>query len=102
MGMSSHLVKHSRPDRPNATRELSKTMDRASEAGFKELKRVLKFVMDTKEYGLRIELKMDKLTNSNMMIYTDSDYTGDKDKRVSVTGYVLFLCGVPIAWKLKA
>ena len=97
-----YLVKHSRPDIANATRELSKTMDKASKAGLKELKRVLKFVIDTKDYGLKIEPKLNGMTNWNMMMYTDSDYAGDKDTRISVTGYVLFLCGVPVAWKSKA
>ena len=46
------LVKHSRPDIANVTRELSKSMDKANPAAFKELKRVIKFVLDTKDYGL--------------------------------------------------
>jgi hypothetical protein len=35
-------------------------------------------------------------------VYTDSDWAGDKDTRLSVTGYVLFLMNVPILWKSKA
>jgi len=102
VGTLLYLVKHSRPDIANATRELSKTMDKASKAGLKELKRVLKFVMDTEDYGLKIEPTIDDLTNWDIVMYTDSNYAGDKDTRISVTGYVLFLCGVPIAWKSKA
>ena len=102
VGTLLYLVKHSRPDIANVTQELSKTTDKASKAGLKELKRVLKYVIDTKEYGLKIEPKIDELTNWKMVMYTDSDYAGDKDTRISVTGYILFLCGVPIAWKSKA
>ena len=31
-----------------------------------------------------------------MQIYSDSDYAGDAETRISVTGYCLFLQGVPI------
>jgi hypothetical protein len=31
-----------------------------------------------------------------------SEYAGDLDTRTSVYGYVLYLCGAPIAWKSKA
>ena len=35
------------------------------------------------------------------MAYTDSDWAGDKDTRISVSGYVIFLLGVPVSWKSK-
>ena len=51
--MLLYLVKHSRPDIANATRELSKVMDKPTPAAMKELKRVMKYVIDTKNYGLK-------------------------------------------------
>ena len=53
--MLLYLVKHSRPDIANATRELSKVMDGATQAAMKELLRTIKFVLDTKQWGLRVE-----------------------------------------------
>ena len=38
----------------------------------------------------------------DLLVYTDSDYAGDKETRKSVTGYVIYLRGVPICWKSKA
>ena len=35
-------------------------------------------------------------------MYTDSDYAGDKETRIRVTGYILFFMGVPIIWKSKS
>ena len=35
-------------------------------------------------------------------MYTDSNYAGDKETRISVTGYILFFMGVPIIWKSKS
>jgi hypothetical protein len=54
VGSLFRLVKNSRPDLANAVRELSKCMDGATPAAFKEIKRVLKFIFDTKDYGLKI------------------------------------------------
>ena len=33
--------------------------------------------------------------------YCDSDYSGDKDTRRSVTGYVIFIQDVPVSWKSR-
>jgi hypothetical protein len=41
-----YLVKYSRPDIANALRELAKFMGKATPAAYKDLKRVIKFVMD--------------------------------------------------------
>ena len=62
----------------------------------------MKYVLDTKEFGLNIKPTLDNLTNWNMKMFSDSDYVGDKEARKSVTGYVLFLYGVLITWKSKA
>jgi len=43
VGMLLYLVKHSRPDLSNGTRELSKVMDKATEGHMKELCRVIKY-----------------------------------------------------------
>ena len=32
----------------------------------------------------------------------DSDFANDKETRISVYGYIVFFCGVPIAWKNKS
>ena len=37
-----------------------------------------------------------------MVAFSDSDYAGDPDTRRSVSGYVIYLCGVPISWRSKA
>ena len=46
--MLLYLVKHLRPDIANATRELSKVMDKPTPTAMKELKRVMKYVINTK------------------------------------------------------
>ncbi len=101
--MLLYLVKHSRPDILNAVRELTKCMDKASPEAFKEMLRVVKFVLDTRTMGLRLEPEMigvDKLV-WKLVLYSDSDWAGDKQTRKSVAGFVMFLCGVPIMWRSR-
>ena len=82
------LVKHTRPDIANCTRELSKVLDGATVSAYKEMTRIIKFVLDTSDYGLRFEPNPIINNKWSLTIYTDSDYTGDKETRISVTGYI--------------
>ena len=102
VGMLMWLVKHSRPDMNNATRELSKVADGATEAHWKNLLRAINYVINTEEMGLKIKPTKDK--NKNLFYLqgiSDSTYADDKDDRTSVYGYIVYFCGAPIAWKSK-
>ena len=33
---------------------------------------------------------------------SENDFAYDKETRISVYGYIVFFCGVPIAWKSKS
>ena len=55
VGMLLYLVKHSRPDIANCVRELSKVLDGATQGSYKEMLRVIKYVLDTKTLGLKME-----------------------------------------------
>jgi len=102
VGTLLFLLKHSRPDLANPIRELSKVLDCPTEAAFKELKRVIKFVLDTREYGLKIKPTIEDADEAwNITVFSDSDYAGDAETRVSVTGFCVFLLGVPICWQSK-
>ena len=95
------LVKHSRPDIANCVRELSKVLDGTTEAAYKEMLRVIKYVLDTKNLGLKIEPTEGRNTPSDLVCFSDSDYAGDPETRCSVYGYVLYIKGVPVAWRSK-
>ncbi len=55
VGMLLYLIKHSRPDIANAVCECTKVLDGAMEYAYHEMLRIIKYVFDTKDYGLRIE-----------------------------------------------
>ena len=73
------LVKHTRPDIVNCTRELSKVLDRATVSAYKEMTRIIKFVLDTSDYGLRFEPNPNIGSKWSLNIYMDSNYAGDKE-----------------------
>jgi hypothetical protein len=101
VGMLLYLVKHSRPDIANSVRELSKSLDGTSPAAYKELFRVCKHVIDTKRLSLKMMPVLDKDGNWHVVAFSDSDFATDPDTRISVAGFVLYFCGVPVSWKSK-
>ena len=102
VGKLLYLVKHTRPDIANAVRELSKMLDCTNEAATKEMKRVIKYVLDTRDHGLKIApTSRGKNGFFDLKVYCDSDFAGDKETRISVAGYVMYLCGTLISWRSK-
>ena len=57
VGMLLFLVKHTRPDIANGVRKLSKALDSPSEAAFKDMLRMVKFVLDTRGLAIKIAPK---------------------------------------------
>ena len=101
VGMLLYLVKHSRPDIANAVRELLKALDGVTPHAMQELKRVIKFMIDTKDLALHVNPTEKLLEYWTMVAFSDSDYGTDPVKRISISGYVLYLMGVPICWRSK-
>jgi len=52
---------------------------------------------------LKIKPVIDKADEAwSVTVFTDSDYAGDVETHVSVTGFCIFLLGVPISWRSKS
>ena len=73
-------------------------MDRPAPVHLKEMYRIIRYVLDMKEYGLKFYPKRCTWT---IQAFSDSDFAGDKETRRSVYGYFIYFCGIPIAWKSK-
>jgi hypothetical protein len=56
--MLLYLTKYSRPDISNIVQELSECMDSATWGAYNEPLRVIKFVIDTKIFGLKVQPKL--------------------------------------------
>jgi hypothetical protein len=61
------------------------------------LYRVIKYVLNTKNRGIHVKPNQ----QNGCIAYVDSDYAGDRENRRSITGYLIYLFGVPIAWKSR-
>ena len=100
VGTLLYLTKHSRPDICNPVRELSKTMDAPAPIHLKKMFKVIRHVLSTKGYGLKFELRKDMIKWA-LKALSDSDFASDKETRISVFGYIIYFCGIPIAWRSK-
>ena len=100
VGMLLFLVKYSRPDISNSVRELSKVNDRANKAHYKQMLRAIKYVIDTRNTVLKLKPEKKDLM-WNFKCLCDSDYAGDKDTRLSLTGYCVYVNDCLISWKLR-
>jgi ribonuclease HI len=38
----------------------------------------------------------------NLKVFCDSDWAGDPETRISVTGFIIYLQGAPVCWRSKA
>ena len=66
-----------------------------------EMYRVINFVLEMKTLGLRmVPIFNDGIWKLEAL--SDSDFANDKDTRYSVYGYIIYFCGIPVAWKSKS
>ena len=79
--MLLYLVKHLRPHLAKATRELSKANDGTNPAAYKELLHVIKYVLGTKNIGLKIKPTGNSDKPWEIVWFSDSDYAGDPVSR---------------------
>jgi hypothetical protein len=93
VGMLLYLVEHSRPDIVNGVWELSKTRSGVTPKVMQEVKRMIKYVLDTKDLALKIKIILDIKGAWSMVAFSDSDYTTDPETRISISGYALYLMG---------
>ena len=100
VGTLIYLTKHSRPDICNPVRELSKTMDAPAPVHLKEMYKVIRNVLSTKGYGLKFEPRKD-IIKWALKALSYSDFASDKETRISVFGYIIHFCGIPITWRSK-
>jgi hypothetical protein len=84
--MLLYLTNYSRPDICNDVIELCKCMDIAKMGTYLEiLRRFTKFVLDTENFCLKMQPKFGN-NNWNLNVFCDSDWAGDPETRIIVTG----------------
>ena len=96
IGKLLFLVKHSRPDFINTTMELSKGNNGANPRPLKN------WYMWLSKFWTQRKPTRDTNKSREIVCFCDSDYVGDLISRRSISGFVLYVLGVPVSWQSKA
>ena len=66
VGTSLYITKHSRPNLCNAVKELSMTIDRPAPIHLKEMYRIIRYVLQMRDYGLKSHLRKKFMVYSSL------------------------------------
>lgn len=94
IGSLLYISSVSRPDISFTVNILSRFVENPYECHFKALKRILRYLKGTIDYGIKVNP-----TDENISVYVDADWAGDKSTRKSTSGFLIKYGGVPIIWK---
>ena len=88
-----------RPDLSAAVGELSKFMSKPGKEHWSGIKRILRYIKGTLDYGLQFEA----IGNGKISLtgYADADWGGDLINRKSTSGYAFKLGSSTISWRSK-
>uniref|UniRef100_I1PRH8 Reverse transcriptase Ty1/copia-type domain-containing protein n=1 Tax=Oryza glaberrima TaxID=4538 RepID=I1PRH8_ORYGL len=95
VGSLRYLV-HTRPDLAFAVGFVSRFMERPTEEHMVAVKRILRYVAGTMEYGLHYKREKEE---QRLIGYSDSDLAGDIDTRRSTSGMLFFLDSSLVSWQ---
>jgi hypothetical protein len=94
VGSLMYAMLGTRPDIAFAVNKLSQFGSNPDQSHLKAARHVLRYMKGTKDLILTYGLNQD----GSIVGYSDADYAGDPDTRLSTTGYVYLLGGAAIAW----
>ena len=98
IGSLTYAAISTRPDIAAAVNMLSKFMTKPGKEHMEGVKRILRYMKGTVDYGLVYCALDNKCILSG---YSDSDWAGDVDNRHSTFGYVFQVYGNTISWSSK-
>ncbi|PKU83242.1 Retrovirus-related Pol polyprotein from transposon TNT 1-94 [Dendrobium catenatum] len=85
-----------RPDIAFAVNAVCQHMHNPSTADFLELKRILRYIQGTLDFGLPLQPG-----NLQLTTYVDADWAADATDRKSVSGFCSFLGSTLVSWSVK-
>lgn len=95
VGSLIHAATVSRPDILFAVSQVSRFLNCNDESHWNAVKRIFKYLKDTKDCGL---CYMSKPDSTDVVGYSDADFANDVETRRSTTGYVFLKNGAAITW----
>ena len=95
VGSLMYIVTCTRPDIADAVGNVAKYCEQHTSEHWSAAKRILKFLMTTRE----IALVYDGKKPGDLIGFADASWASDEDTRRSTTGYVFMLCGAAVSWR---
>ena len=99
VGMLLYLSGWTRPDIAFAVSNVARFCSRPTKEHWVAVKRILKYLKGTANYGL-LYIKKDD-ANRVIVGFSDADWAGDANDRKSTSGYLFMVSGAPVSWKSK-
>ncbi|KAG3105800.1 hypothetical protein PI125_g13360 [Phytophthora idaei] len=92
-----------RPDISFAVHRVTRNAHAPTEADWRLAKRIAKYLKGTKELKLLMNTDENAMGDDGVLVeaFSDADHASDKKDRKSVTGGVLMVAGVVVAWLCK-
>ena len=81
------------------TKELLKEKNGANPAVYKELLPVIRYVLDMKNFGLKIKPTRNSSEPWKIICFSNSDYAGDMVSRKNIRGFILYVLNVLVSWQ---
>ena len=97
VGSFLYLSTWSRPDIAYAANRVAKFSSRPSREHWTAVKRIMRYLRGTIEYGLVYE----RGSQDDCIGFSDSDWAGDVEDRKSTSGYMFQICGTAVSWRSK-
>lgn len=94
VGSLMYLAIATRPDISFAVGAVSRYLENPTESHVTAVKRILKYIKTTIDYGLRYDSSVTMDLNG----YSDADYAGDKETRRSTSGHVFWFGSGVVSW----
>ena len=119
VGSVMYLAVCTRPDISFAVSQLSRVMDNPGRVHWAELLVLLRYLNGSREKGImyrrehvdtgrvaneadRVHIRrLAKSMGSQVVAFSDADFARDVDERKSVSGFIVYLNGGPVAWRSK-
>ena len=95
IGCLSFLANRSRPDISYAVNIMSQFCNGYTYQHWKIVVDILNYALNTKDY----KMNLTDIKSRDLVSYSDANWGSRLSDRHSISGYIIYFCGIPITWK---
>ena len=96
VGSLMWIANQTRPDISNAVRAVARHPHEPKKSHWKAAQKILNYLLETSHLGLKF--KRDASVDVGTLVYVDADFASKANDRRSVSGAVLLVAGMIVAW----